>query len=252
MNPYNISIVSMSCFGFVGNKEAGFLLSGNDMRTRFPVTLKIADKISKIAPSGMRLSLRIALRKPLSILLLVTAIMSFNVCVILGQSLNISSQTVFKQQTEGHNYEFDVRFAEFQTEKISDNTMSYITETVVILTNGYELNRVVTGFYNINDLYSLKNESGELLTMPKISRVYINLELSEIYGIKIGEQLELLIGEKQISFIVDDIAVNAQARSVYINVQQLTEILGVPHSAYNGALSSSAFGRYNNKPYRTC
>lgn len=234
------SIVSMSCFGFVGNKEAGFLLSGNDMRTRFPVTLKIVDKISKIAPSGMRLSLRIAFRKPLSILLLVTAIMSFNVCIILAQSLNISSTTVFKQQTDGHNYEFDVRFLEFQTEYISDNTMNYITETTAILTNGYELNRVATGFYDINELYSLKNESGELLTMPKIGRVYINPELSDIYGVKIGEQLELLIGEKHISLIVDDIAVNAQARSVYINVQQLTEILGVPHGAYNGALSSAA------------
>lgn len=233
-------IVSMLCFGFVEKKEAGFLLSGNDMRTRFPVTLKIADKISKIAPHGMRFSLRIALRKPLSILLLVTAIMSFNVCVILGQSLNISSATVFKQQTDGHNYEFDIRLSVFQTEQISDNTMSYITEKAVILTNGYELNRVVTGFYDINELYSLKNESGELLTMPKIGRVYINPELSEIYGIKIGEQLELLIGEKHISCIVDDIAVNAQARSVYINIQQLTEILGIPRGAYNGALSSTA------------
>lgn len=233
-------IVSMLCFGFVEKKEVGFLLSGNDMRTRFPVTLKIADKISKIAPHGMRFSLRIALRKPLSILLLVTAIMSFNVCVILGQSLNISSATVFKQQTDGHNYEFDVRLSEFQTEQISDNTMSYITEKAVILTNGYELNRVVTGFYDINELYSLKNEPGELLTMPKIGRVYINPELSEIYGIKIGEQLDLLIGEKYISCIVDDIAINAQARSVYINIQQLTEILGISHGAYNGALSSTA------------
>lgn len=233
-------IVSMLCFGFVEKKEAGFLLSGNDMRTCFPVTLKIADKISRIAPYGMRFSLRIALRKPLSILLLITAIMSFNVCVILGQSLNISSETVFKQQTDGHNYEFDVRLSEFQTEQISDNTMSYITEKAVILTNGYELNRVVTGFYDINELYSLKNESGELLTMPKIGRVYINPELSEIYGVKIGEQLELLIGEKQISFIVDDIAINAQARSVYINIQQLTEILGISRGAYNGALSSTA------------
>lgn len=233
-------IVSMLCFGFVEKKEVGFLLSGNDMRTRFPVTLKIADKISKIAPHGMRFSLRIALRKPLSILLLVTAIMSFNVCVILGQSLNISSATVFKQQTDGHNYEFDVRLSEFQTEQISDNTMSYITEKAVILTNGYELNRVVTGFYDINELYSLKNESGELLTMPKIGRVYINPELSEIYGIKIGEQLDLLIGEKYISCIVDDIAINAQARSVYINIQQLTDILGISRGAYNGALSSTA------------
>lgn len=233
-------IVSMLCFGFVEKKEAGFLLSGNDMRTRFPVTLKIADKISKIAPRGMRFSLRIALRKPLSILLLVTAIMSFNVCVILGQSLNISSATVFKQQTDGHNYEFDVRLSGFQTEQISDNTMSYITEKAVILTNGYELNRVVTGFYDINELYSLKNESGELLTMPKIGRVYINPELSEIYGIKIGEQLDLLIGEKYISCIVDDIAINAQARSVYINIQQLTDILGISRGAYNGTLSSTA------------
>lgn len=233
-------IVSALCFGFVGNKETGFLMSGNDMRTRFPVTLKIADKLSKIAPRGMQLSLRIAFRKPLSILLLVTAIMSFNVCVILGQSLNISSQTVFKQQTNGHNYEVDVRFSEFKTEQIFGNTMNYITEAAVILTNGYELNQIVTGFYDINELYSLKNESGKLLTMPKNGRVYINPELSGIYGIKIGEQLELLIGEKHISLIVDDIAVNAQARSVYINIQQLTEILGVPHGAYNGALSSTA------------
>lgn len=233
-------VVSIICFGFVEKKEAGFLLSGNDMRGRFPVALKIADKISGIVPHSMRFSLRIALRKPLSVLLLITAVMAFNVCVILGQSLNISSAKVFEQQTDGHNYEYDVRFSEFQTGQIYDNTMTYISEPAVISINGHELERTVTGFYNINELYCLKNKSGDLLTTPKVGKVYINPELLEIYGVKIDDMLEVLIGKTRHTFIVEDIAVNSQARSVYINAGQLTEILGIPIGSYNGTLGSVA------------
>lgn len=62
-----------------------------------------------------RLSLRIALRKPLSVVLLLIAVMSFSVCMILGQSLNISSAKVFDMQAIGHHYEYDIRYLEYQT-----------------------------------------------------------------------------------------------------------------------------------------
>lgn len=230
--------VSVLCYGFVRRKEAGYLLSGNDTRGSFSAAPNIADKLCMIAPRGMRLSLRIALRKPLSLLLVIAAVMAFNVCVILGQSLNISSAKVFAQQTDGHNYEYDVRFSEFQNENISPDAMTYITESAIISIDGHELDRIVTGFYNINELFSLKNTSGNLLSTPKTGRVYTNPELSEIYGAKIGERLELIIGEKRFTFIVDDIAGNAQSRSVYINAEELAEILGIPRGYYNGALSA--------------
>ena len=78
-------VIAALCYGFVRNKETGFLIAGNNGQGRFSNTLKIADKISRLVPANRRFPLRIALRKPLAVFLLIIAVMSFSVCVILGQ-----------------------------------------------------------------------------------------------------------------------------------------------------------------------
>lgn len=75
--------------------------------------------------------------------------------------------------------------------------------------------------------------------MPKADTVYINSEFSEIYGVELGDTLLVDITGVQRKFIVEDIAVNAKSKSIYINGQQLSEILGVPTGAYNGVFSSN-------------
>lgn len=205
-------IAALLCYGFVRNQEAGSLLAGNNIQNRVPVTLKIADKISRIVPVKKRLSLRIALRKPLAVLLLLVSVMSFNVCMILGQSLNISSAKIFHAQTTGHNYEYQIQYQEYKTADIFNDVMTYIDSTSTITINNYEIERTVSGLYDINELYELKNRNNELLTAPNAGYVYINPELSEIYGVKIGD------GE------------------------QLTEILGITAGSYNGAFSADKLG----------
>lgn len=205
-------IAALLCYGFVRNQEAGSLLAGNNIQNRVPVTLKIADKISRIVPVKKRLSLRIALRKPLAVLLLLVSVMSFNVCMILGQSLNISSAKIFHAQTTGHNYEYQIQYQEYKTADIFNDVMTYIDSTSTITINNYEIERTVSGLYDINELYELKNRNNELLTTPNAGYVYINPELSEIYGVKIGD------GE------------------------QLTEILGITAGSYNGAFSADKLG----------
>lgn len=205
-------IAALLCYGFVRNQEAGSLLAGNNIQNRVPVTLKIADKISRIVPVKKRLSLRIALRKPLAVLLLLVSVMSFNVCMILGQSLNISSAKIFHAQTAGHNYEYQIQYQEYKTADIFNDVMTYIDSTSTITINNYEIERTVSGLYDINELYELKNRNNELLTAPNAGYVYINPELSEIYGVKIGD------GE------------------------QLTEILGITAGSYNGAFSADKLG----------
>lgn len=205
-------IAALLCYGFVRNQEAGSLLAGNNIKNRVPATLKIADKISRIVPVKKRLSLRIALRKPLAVLLLLVSVMSFNVCMILGQSLNISSAKIFHAQTAGHNYEYQIQYQEYKTADIFNDVMTYIDSTSTITINNYEIERTVSGLYDINELYELKNINNELLTTPNAGYVYINPELSEIYGVKIGD------GE------------------------QLTEILGITAGSYNGVFSAEKLG----------
>lgn len=235
-------IAALLCYGFVRNQEAGSLLAGNNIQNRVPVTLKIADKISRIVPVKKRLSLRIALRKPLAVLLLLVSVMSFNVCMILGQLLNISSAKIFHAQTTGHNYEYQIQYQEYKTADIFNDVMTYIDSTSTITINNYEIERTVSGLYDINELYELKNINNELLTAPNAGYVYINPELSEIYGVKIGDSLAVTIADKPYQFIVGEIAVNAQTNHIYMNGEQLTEILGITAGSYNGAFSAEKLG----------
>lgn len=231
-------IAAVLCYGFVRNKEAGALLAGNTVQNCFPVTLKIADKISRIVPVNKRLSLRIALRKPLSVLLLFVSVMSFHVCMILGQSLNISSSKIFHAQTAGHNYEYQIQYQEYKTADIFCDAMICIDSVSTITINNHEIERIVSGLYEINALYELKNKNNDLLTTPNAGYVYINPELSEIYGVKIGDVLDVTIADEQYQFIVGEIAVNAQTNHIYMNGEQLTEILGITAGSYNGVFSA--------------
>lgn len=224
-------VTALLCYGFVRNREDGF-------QNRFPVPLQIANKLSRIAPAHKRLSLRIALRKPLSVLLLLVSVMSFQVCIILGQSLHLSSAKVFHMQTAGHNYAYQIQYEEYRTSDILCNAMTYIDKPSLIMINDYELERIVTGLYGINELYELKNENNALLTVPNAGCVYINPELSEIYGVKVGDLLVISIADLQVRLKVEDIAVNAQTNHIYMNGKQLAGLLHITVGAYNGAFSA--------------
>lgn len=231
-------ITAFLCYGFVRNKEASLLLAGNNVQNRFPVTLKIADKISRIAPVQKRLSLRIALRRPLSVFLLLVSVMSFHVCMILGQSLNISSAKIFHAQTTGHNYQYQIQYQGYKNSDIFGDVMMYVESTSTVMINNYEIERTVSGLYGINELYELKNRNNELLTTPNAGYVYINPELSEIYGVRIGDILVLTIADKPYQFIVGEIAANAQTNHIYMNGEQLAEILDIEAGSYNGVFSA--------------
>lgn len=231
-------ITAFLCYGFVRNKEASLLLAGNNVQNRFPVTLKIADKISRIAPVQKRLSLRIALRRPLSVFLLLVSVMSFHVCMILGQSLNISSAKIFHAQTTGHNYQYQIQYQGYKNSDIFGDIMMYVESTSTVMINSYEIERTVSGLYGINELYELKNRNNELLTTPNAGYVYINPELSEIYGVRIGDILVLTIADKPYQFIVGEIAANAQTNHIYMNGEQLAEILDIEAGSYNGVFSA--------------
>lgn len=231
-------IVALLCYGFVRNEDAGLLLAGNAAQDRFPVTLKIADRISRMAPAQKRLSLRIALRKPLSVSLLFVSVMSFHVCMLLGRSLNISSAKIFDLQTTGHDYAYQIQYQGYTANDISRDVMKYMDHTATITINDHDLERTVSGLYEINALYRLKNKNGGLLATPKAGYVYIDPGLSELYGVKIGDIVTITIADRPYHFIVGEIAANAQTDHIYMNGGQLTEILGIPAGSYNGVFSA--------------
>lgn len=231
------SLVAFFCYGFVRGMEPGVLLLGNENPNKFSFTLKLADKISRAVPSKKRFSLRIALRKPLSLVLIIVAVTAFTVCIILGRSLNISSAKVFQSQTIGHNYEYDTLYTQYQTNEVEVHAVTYLAIPVKVFIGEYEVSQTLVGLYHLNSLFELQNKNGDYLAPPESGTVYIAPGLSETFGVTAGDMLSVHIDDKKYEFLVSDIAVNAKSASFYGNGRELAHILGTAPGAYNGVLS---------------
>ncbi len=229
------------CYAFVHGKEPGALIAGGGGNARFSLSLRFANSISRIIPVKDKFPFRIALRKPLAILLIITAVMSFSVCMILGRSLNISSAAVLASQTTGHNYEFDIRwFDDYQTAPLPEEAIAYLENAEKLGLNGGAIDGPVIGLYGTNAVFELQSANGEALPLPGAGMAYISPGLAEMQGIKIGDSVEMMISAQPATFIVADIAANAKAGCIYVNANELAEILSLPQGAYNGALSMEA------------
>jgi len=178
-------ITAFLCYSFVRGKEPGVLIAGNQNYTRFSFVLRAANKISGIIPVKNKFPLRIALRKPHAVLMIFAAAMSFCVCMILGRSLNISSQSVFDSQTLGHNYAYDTTYSEYQINPALQNAVMYLDSPVMLNIGSYDIEQIIIGLYNLNRVYELQNINGDMLPLPEKGTVYINPGLSEIYGVNV-------------------------------------------------------------------
>ena len=229
---------SFFCYSFVGGKEPGVLITGISNQTRFTAGLKAANKISSLIPVKNKFPLRIALRKPFVLLLIIVAVMSFNIFIILGRSLHISSQKVFNSQIIGHNYEYDTSYTEYKTDLLPEKVaIAYLDCPAKLFTGSFDIEHTVIGLYDLNDVYELQNSNGSLLSMLEAGTVYINPGLNEIYGVNIGDELIIEINGDEYIFTVVDIAANAKSTGLYINANELSEILEISVGAYNGVLS---------------
>ncbi len=198
-------IMALLCYGFVRGKEPGALIAGNQAAADSPA-LRVADAVTKILPIKDKFPLRIALRKPLAVFLVLTAVMSFSTCVIIGRSLNVSSRTVFESQTIGHNYEYDVRYASVRHGDADG--IKYLADPA----------QSAIGLYGQNELFTLLGADGNTVALPKHGERIIGPGTAETYGLQAG----------------DTVAFNAKAKYVYVNVDELAASLGLEKGAYNG------------------
>lgn len=230
-------LVAFFCYSLIKGKEVGVLLTGKQTRKRLSHTLKTANRIACMIPIKNQLPLRIALRKPVAVFMILVAVMVFNVCMILGYSLNISSKDVFASQTIGHNYEYDSHFTGYHMEPIPTDAMAYLDCSATLIISEQEVIQTIVGIYNLNSTYKLQDDKGNQLSTPGKGLMYINPGLAEVYDVAIGDVLTINISGASHNFTVTEIAENAKSASVYVNAEELAEILSIPSGEYNGLLS---------------
>jgi putative ABC transport system permease protein len=231
-------------YGSVRGKESGVLLAGINNELKYSAGLHLATTIVDFLPIKNKSSLRIALRKPVTVVLIVIAVMSFIVMYVLGYSLNISSSTVFKSQTEGHHYLYNTRYDQYlvQENKEADvQTYLSVPGTLLKKDNENKVEQQIIGLEQGKTLLSLVNKDGTQLNLPQENKVYIGPALQQLYGFNTGDTLVLTINDQD--YIVNvHIAANATSNCVYLAKDTLIKILNLPESSYNGVLSMEPLG----------
>lgn len=98
----------------IRRKEIGELLTGVSPATDCSISFRLADKVSGWFPEKNRLSIRLALRNPVAILLIVSSVTVVSTMFILAYSLNVSSKRVYETQVLGHYYLYERDYGEPQ------------------------------------------------------------------------------------------------------------------------------------------
>jgi len=234
------ALVAFLCYGFVKNREPAGLISGNISSGAFSRTLRTADVIAGAVPVKNKFPIRIALRKPLAILLVIVGVMSFSTLIIMAYSLNISSAKVFASQTKGHNYEYITRYQESMSAgSLPADDMRILSETGKVIDGETEIEHNIAGLYGVDSLYELMDEDDKLLSVPDRGYAYIGPGLKEVYGIKTGDKITADVSGVGVELEVAGIAVNAQSDSIYMNGNELCSTLGLAEGTYNMLLSMS-------------
>lgn len=218
-------------------KDNAALLSDVKQSDKPSKVLKFADACVKKLPIKNKAPLRIALRKPFSILLIITASMVFTVMLVLGWSITQSSETVYKTQTEGHNYFYEATFESYVTERTDGDALYYLSVNGLIPQINDEREQTLLGIDNNDGIYSLKNASGEKLGQLEDGMCYLPIGLSEMYDIKTGGKIVFIANEKEMVLRIKDVAYNAKSKTIIVSREYLADLLELDALSYNGVLS---------------
>ena len=92
-------------------------------------------------------------------IIMLAAIMVFQVCVILGQSLNLSSLKIMQSQIQGHNYEYDIRLEHVTNKEVTNTAVPYLYQEceVILADKNISIPHTIIGMYGKNDMYIPEN-----------------------------------------------------------------------------------------------
>lgn len=236
--PALLFAIVVFCCGFVlYGKENGKLLFNKTRNIKHSRLLTFADRCVSKLPIKNKAPLRIALRKPISILFLVVSATVLMVMLVLGWSLTQSSQTVYKTQTDGHYYQYEAIYNNLQIKNTNDDAIYYLSQNGLVLWGNKQIEQTLFGMDFNDKVYSLKNLKGNVLSSPENGTCYVSAGLSEMYRIKQGSKIIIKCGDINATLTVKEVAYNAKSKTLILDRQYLAQILGKNSNNYNGVLS---------------
>lgn len=213
-------------------KDVISLLNYKEKRNR--MTIKVSNYISKLFHGDFAFAMRIALRKPFYVLMVIGAIWIFGVLFLFSISLNLSSKTAQSHLLTGRNYEFEIKFDHMKNlSGIDSGEVVYAIETdATLVYKGEEISQICYGIETQNNLFQLFDKDNSMIE-PKEGQVIISPRIHQIFGINPGDKIEVNIQGTVWQFQVQSVGINAENNGIYLSKTELAKMLSLSEDVYN-------------------
>lgn len=173
-------------------------------------------------------------------LLLIAIVTTFSIMFVLSLSLTFSSSKILESQKNGRHYSYDISYDNYQKEEanLASDSVTYLKYDVDLMIKGEAIAYQALSFTSQNDLFQLIDSKGEMLDPTQ--GVYVNPELRENYGLKVGDTLELRVKGKRDQIKIAGFAENADLKTIYIPRDQASDMVNEADDRFNGRLTSQS------------
>lgn len=251
-------ILTYMMYGMIRGKESAVLITDASNRSGCSAVLRMADRVSGLFPKKQQMPVRLALRNLVALVLMILSIMLMLIMFQMAYALNKSSAYVKESQMEGRNYSYETVFDFMQQKGAADAILPETSdETAYAPYSKSEceiqldqkkkerLTQTVGAFDGKQKLYELLDEKGEHIPFPNAGETVISEHIANVYQIRTNDIIRVWIGEKAYDLKVSAIARNAETNWIYMQKEQLNQILGYSEEAYCGILSNTAVSNEN-------
>lgn len=198
----------------------------------------LMEKLIQKLPMKHKFKFKLTLNHFSTLGLLLIAIVTFSIMFVLSLSLTFSSSKILESQKEGRNYSYDISYDNYRKEEAgsASDSVTYLRYDVELMIKGEAIAYHALAFTNQNDLFQLIDSKGEILDPTQ--GVFVNPELRENYGLKVGDTLELRVKGKQHQIKIAGFAENADLKTIYIPKDQASVMVDETNDIFNGRLTN--------------
>ena len=199
----------------------------------------LMEKLIQKLPMKHKFKFKLTLNHFSTLGLLLIAIVTFSIMFVLSLSLTFSSSKILESQKEGRNYSYDISYDNYQKEEIkpASDSVTYLRYDVELMIKGETIAYQALSLTSQNDLFQLIGSKGEILDPTQ--GVFVNPELRENYGLKVGDTLELRVKGKRHQIKIAGFAENADLKTIYIPRDQASAMVNEADDRFNGRLTNN-------------
>ena len=241
-------ILTYIMYGMVRKKECAVLITEASNKSSCGSVLRMADRLSMLFPKKQRMPVRLALRNVMALILMLLSVFTMLIMFNLAYALNKSSEYISGAQMEGRYYESELRY-DFMMQALSEDLSEGQSEVTTYSKSACELQfgkkkdsmlrQTVGAFDESQKLFELIDKKGKVIPFPKEGEIVVSEHIATVYHMNPDDIVKIRIGEETEELKITGVARNAESNWVYMQKEQLNQMLGYSKEAYCGIVSNA-------------